>query len=100
MTEEIETDPVTEGFREPPGLITAPCSAYIKRVVELRDFTQFVFNFVKTSADLRRLLPLKGQESAGPNEFSIIRYDFSRHHAFVNEIMLSRAVESFNLYWC
>ncbi len=69
------------------------------RIIELRDFTSFFFGIIKALpnvADLSEDEKAKAKLLAKKGE--VIRYDYSVHRQFVNEIMLSRAVESFDLY--
>lgn len=91
-------DPLAEGFRNPPDRVTEPCLTYMARIMELRDFVGFYFNFVKTSVALGKLVPEDEQSRADARGREVLRYDYSRHRFFVNEIMLSRAIESFDLY--
>lgn len=69
------------------------------RITELRDFTSFFFGIIKVLphvADLSEDEKAKAKLLAKKGE--VIRYDYSVHRQFVNEIMLTRAVESFDLY--
>lgn len=91
-------DPLSEGFRNPPDRVTEPCLTFMARIMELRDFTSFYFNFVKTSTALGQLVPEDKQLHAGPKGLEILNYNYSKHRSFLNQIMLSRAIESFDLY--
>jgi|LNFM01.2.fsa_nt_gb hypothetical protein len=93
-----ETDALAEGFRDPPDRVTEPCLTYMARIMELRDFVSFYFNFVKSSHELGKLIPAAAKEYAGPKQLEVLKYDYSRHQPLVNQIMLSRATESFDLY--
>ncbi|MBM7850961.1 hypothetical protein JOD31_001186 [Methylopila capsulata] len=95
---EKPNDPLAEGFCNPPDGVTEPCLTYIARVMELRDFVGFFFNFVKTSVALGGLVPQDARTQADVKAFAVLRYDYSKHRPFVNQIMLSRAIESFDLY--
>lgn len=85
-----------EGFGMPPDRITEPCLTYIARIMELRKFVAFYFGFVKTSR--------KFAETAGDQQLAdealrhVMIYDYSEQRPLMNQIMLSRAVESFDLY--
>lgn len=95
---EESSDPLAEGFRNPPDRVTEPCLTYMARVMELRDFVSFYFNFVKTSVTLGKMVPEEVSNNAGAKEREVLKYDYSAHRPFVNQIMLSRAIESFDLY--
>ena len=69
------------------------------RIIELRVFTAFFFGIIKALpnvADLSEDEKAKAKVAAKKGE--VLRYDYSVHRQFVNEIMLTRAVESFDLY--
>jgi hypothetical protein len=88
------------GFRDPPDMVTYGCSVYMARVMELRDFISFFFGIIKSSQQFAKGLT---EESKKQFETEAIKYEFrdysfSTHRQFVHEIMLSRAVESFDLY--
>jgi hypothetical protein len=93
-----QTDPFTEGFRHPPEYVTGPCSTYMVRVMELRRLVGFYFMFVKTSQKLGTLIPKEAKETAGAKGMQIFEYSYSDQRPLVNQLMLSRAVESFDLY--
>lgn len=95
---DIEFDHAALGFRKPSDDVTLPCLTYMHRIMELRDFIGFVFSFVKTSVDLGRLIPNDAKKNAVERERVVLEYNFSRHRRLVNQVMLSRAVESFDLY--
>lgn len=88
---------MNEGFRQPPDQLTEPCLTYMARIMELREFVAFYYGFVKTSSELRRKIPVT-QRGEGEEGLQLLRYEPSRHGAFINQIMLSRAIESFDLY--
>jgi hypothetical protein len=92
------TDPLAECFRGPPDRVTEPCLTYMARVMELRDFISFYFNFVETSKELGKLIPEPKRNSADSKALAVLEYNYSTHRPFVNQVMLSRAVESFDLY--
>jgi hypothetical protein len=94
--ENKDTEPTAESFRQPPDNITEPCQIYMARVMELREFISFFFKFVKTSRKLGELIPKGKRKSAEAEQFLV--YNYSDHRSLVNEIMVSRAVESFDLY--
>lgn len=93
-----EADPLAEGFRDPPDRVTEPCFTYMARIMELRDFVSFYFNFVKSSRELGRLIPAAAKAAASPKQLAILEYDYSSQRPLMNQIMLSRATESFDLY--
>jgi len=97
-TTDEPSDPLAEGFRNPPDRVTEPCLTYMARVMELRDFIGFHFNFVKSSAALSDLLPEEVKSRADEKGRAVLQYNYSAHRPFVNQIMLSRAIESFDLY--
>jgi hypothetical protein len=97
MSEAGEVDSTKEGFRQPPDQLTEPCLTYMARIMELREFVAFYYGFVKTSAELRRRIPV-AEDEEGDKGLQLLRYEHSRHDAFMNQIMLSRAIESFDLY--
>jgi hypothetical protein len=97
---EEEDDSRALGFRDPPESVTQPCLVYMARVTEIRSFIGFYFNFVKASDYIGKRLEALGDRESVSEEGPLRRvvYNFSRHRQLVNEIMLSRAVESFDLY--
>lgn len=97
MSEGAKVDSTKEGFRQPPDQLTEPCLTYMARIMELREFVSFYFGFVKTSADLRRRIPV-AEDDESDKGLQVLRYEPSRHGSFMNQIMLSRAIESFDLY--
>ena len=68
------------------------------RVMELREFLNFYFAFVKGSKALGDLIPGDVQKEVEPKLRQVITYDYSRQRPLLNQIMLSRAYESFDLY--
>lgn len=97
-TSEATHNVTSEGFRDPPERVTEPCVRYMARITELRSFINFYFNFVKSSWALGQLIPSEPREILTKNENSVVKYDYSIHRPFVNEVMLSRAAESFDFY--
>lgn len=91
-------NPLEEGFREPPDYITNPCLTYMVRVMELRDFISFHFRFVKTSDILNESLKKQKEEGDDLKDLAELEYNFSSQRPLINQIMLSRATESFDLY--
>lgn len=96
--EDNEANAPTEGFRKPPDRVTQPCCTYMARIMELRTFVSFYFNFIKTSRELGKLIPETSEPPNGSKCFQVLKYNYSKQQPFVNQIMLSRAVESFDLY--
>lgn len=87
------------GFREPPIEITRSCLYYMGRIMEVREFMGFYFSFVKTSCELAPMVDKKSSEGGiSKKALKVIKYDYSNHRQLVNELMLSRAVETFDLY--
>jgi hypothetical protein len=89
-----------QGFREPPDRVTYSCLGYMARVMELRDFIYFFFGMIKSSQEIAKAMT---PESAArfvteAGKYRLVEYKFSAHRQFVNELMLSRAVETFDLY--
>jgi hypothetical protein len=94
-------DARAEGFRDPPDRTTPACRGYMARIIEVREFISLFFNMVKSFESVTKLVPPeklneKGKESGG--QFLSFEYEYSRHRQFVNEVLLTRAVESFELY--
>ena len=95
---DADADPIAEGFRDPPDRVTEPCLTYMARIMELRRFVSFYFNFVKTSHQLGKLIQEKTTEISDAVEFQILEYNYSNQRPLINQIMLSRATELFDLY--
>lgn len=89
------------GFRQPPEQITRGCAAYMDRVHELREFVSAFFAMVKAFEPLTAII----QKSA-PEALTISMrtrtipalYNYSVHRQFLSELILSRTVETFDLY--
>ncbi len=68
----------------------------------MREFVGFYFEFVKSSKEFKSALENapKSEEDSGVSTKAVklIEYNFSTHRQLVNELMLSRAVETFELY--
>jgi hypothetical protein len=88
------------GFRDPPDMVTYGCSIYMARVMELRGFISFFFGIINSSQQFANGLKedSRKQFESEADKYQLVEYNFSTHRQFVNEIMLSRAVESFDLY--
>ncbi|MEK9842869.1 hypothetical protein [Thalassospira sp.] len=88
------------GFREPPEMLTTSCLSYMGRIMELRNFVGFYFSFVKASSKIKSIFDEAPTipKPETDEELQVVEYNFSVHRQFVNEIMLSRAVETFDLY--
>lgn len=82
----------------PPDRITEPCITYMARIMELREFVGFYFAFVKASGEISKLIPEEAKAEATEQQRRVLNYTYSAQRPLVNEIMLSRAVESFDLY--
>jgi hypothetical protein len=93
-------EPTDLGYRLPPEKVTYSCLGYMARVMELREFISFFFGIIKSSESfVRSLKPESVNEfSEEAAKYKIGVYNFSAHRQFVNEMMLSRAVETFDLY--
>jgi hypothetical protein len=89
-----------QGFRNPPDHITYACLGYIARVMELRDFISLFFGLIKSSQAIAQTMTPESAPHflAEANKYKVEPYSFSTHRQFVNELMLSRAVETFDLY--
>ncbi|AEI94254.1 hypothetical protein [Roseobacter litoralis] len=94
MSEDPKVDPQAEGFRQPPDHTTDPCLTYMARIMELREFVGFYFGFVKTSQEMGKAI----EDQKEKEEFKVFEYNFSNQRPLVNQVMLSRATESFDLY--
>lgn len=88
------------GFRLPPDKVTASCMIYMARVMELRDFISFFFGIIASSASFARALTKESADAlkTEAGKYNVGTYNFSNHRQFINEVMLSRAVETFDLY--
>ena len=93
-----DVDPLAEGFRDPPDQVTEPCLTYMARVMELREFVNFYFNFVKTSKELSKLIPKNKDKKSADSLLHVLQYNYTNQRPLMNQIMLSRAIESFELY--
>jgi hypothetical protein len=87
-------------FRHPAGQITCGCAAYMDRVHELREFVSGFFSMVKSFEPLTAAV-----QQTAPEALDTIRqrtipalYNYSVHRQFLNELVLSRSVETFDLY--
>lgn len=87
-----------EGFVIPPDRVTKPCLTYMARIIELRKFIGFYFSFVKTSADIGKLISDDNSSQVSKQKYEVLKYNYSEQRPLVNQIMLSRAVETFDLY--
>lgn len=87
-----------EGFAFPSDNVTEPCLTYMARIMELRELITFYFNFVETSKSLGAKLPKSTRVQVGPQELAVLEYNYSSQRPLINQIMLSRATESFDLY--
>jgi hypothetical protein len=90
--DEVEANP---GFKVPADHITLSCCEYMARIIELRSFIGFFFNMVKSSQKISECIPELKEEA---DKHNVISYNYRSHRQIVNEIMLSRAVETFDLY--
>lgn len=95
---DTEVAPEAEGFGMPPDHVTEPCLTYMARIMELRDFVGFYFAFVKSSAELGQLIPPEARSQVTEQQYRVLTCNYSGQRPLVNQIMLSRAVESFDLY--
>ncbi|PDS95710.1 hypothetical protein CO659_22115 [Rhizobium sp. S9] len=68
------------------------------RIMDLRRFIHFYYGFVQTSAALAEVIPPQEKTNLSGQQQSLLAYNYSDQRPLVNEIMLSRAVESFDLY--
>lgn len=93
-----QVDTKVEGFGMPPDRVTEPCLTYIARIMELREFIGFYFGFVKASGQLSQETSEKYGDELNEQQRRVLQYEYSRQRPLVNQIMLSRAVESFDLY--
>ena len=87
------------GYRNAPENVTSAGLGYMGRIVELRAFISFFFGIIKALpnvADLSENEEARARLSAKQGE--VLRYDYSAHRQLVNKILLTRAVESFQLY--
>ncbi|MFO0408215.1 MAG: hypothetical protein ACK50Q_17765 [Labrys sp. (in: a-proteobacteria)] len=90
--DEVDANP---GFKVPADRITVSCFEYMARIMELRSFIGFFFDMVKSSQKLSEEIPAIKEEAV---IYKLVQYDYSSHRQLVNEIFLSRSVESFDLY--
>lgn len=84
----------------PPDRITIACFTYMARMMELRDFYRFFYGVVDSAQDFVGILTEQSQrdfkEAALKFQNASGRLSTGRH--VINEIILSRQVESFELY--
>lgn len=87
-------------FRYPPNQITHGCAAYMERVQELRDFLSAFFTMVKSLGYLTEIAAGIASETLETHKHKTMRvhYQYSAHQQFLAEIVLSRTIETFNLY--
>jgi hypothetical protein len=95
-----DDNPEAHRFRHPPTQITRGCAAYMDRVHELREFISAFFSMVKSFEPLTAAV-----QKTAPEKLSKLRqrtipalYNYSVHRQFLNELVLSRTVETFDLY--
>jgi hypothetical protein len=89
----------TLGFRDAPEHFTPACLGYMGRIIEIREFTSFFFGILKALPNVKDLSEdEKAMAQLAAKKDEILSYDYSIHRQFMNEIMLSRSVESFDLY--
>ena len=87
------------GLRDAPLHVTPAGLGYMARIIELRDFTSFFFGIIKALPNVDDLSDdEKAKADLLAKQGEVVRYDYSVHRQFMNEIMLCRAVESFDLY--
>lgn len=98
MSQNADEDERSLGFRDPSHDVTRACLMYMGRIMELRRFIGFYFTFVKTSEKLKLLADPSKISGNDQGEFRTLEYNYSQHRQLVNEILLSRAVETFDLY--
>ncbi|MDO8875849.1 MAG: hypothetical protein Q8M24_18365 [Pseudolabrys sp.] len=84
----------------PHDRITIACFTYMVRAMELRRFNGFFFGIIESTQKLTENLTLDGKA-----EFERIAADYQKKNGgilpgrhFVNEIALTRSIESFDLY--
>jgi hypothetical protein len=81
----------TDGFVYPSDYVTEPCLVYMARTMELRNFVSAFFSAIK---EIQAITKDRDETSSD----SVAKYNFSEHRQLLNQVMLSRAIESFNLY--
>ena len=98
--ETLESNAEANRFRLPPQQITAGCAAYMDRVHELHEFVSAFFVMVKSfeslTAEVQKINPV-ALDNLRQRTLPAL-YNYSTHRQFVNEIILSRTVESVDLY--
>ena len=87
-------------FREPPERVSLSCLIYMSRITELRDFISFFFGIIKSQDAFIRNLKTESAEAfkVEAGKYVLGKYNYSHHRQFINEVMVSRAVETFDLY--
>jgi hypothetical protein len=84
----------------PQDRITMACFTYMVRVTELGDFNSFFFGIINGSNELSLRMT---EESKKTFRNAAVKYkamtsDMSPGRQLINEVLLTRSVESFNLY--
>jgi hypothetical protein len=96
--------PISGPGRDPLDRITMSCFIYIARMMDIRKFASFFFGIIEHSDVFAHGLEDKSKKTF---EAEASKYkdkskddpkDYSFARQFINEIILSRAVETFNLY--
>jgi hypothetical protein len=84
----------------PPDRITIACFTYMVRVMELRDFSSFIFGIVNSPELLlaRMTNESKKQFRDAAAKYQIKADAMSIGRQLINEVLLTRSVESFDLY--
>lgn len=96
MSEGSKLDPKAEGFRDLPELLTGPGMLYIARIIEIRDLFSFFFHIFRSLGEIAKRFP---EGTPDDLEFKRVSVEIPEHQRqAINEIYLTRAVETFDLY--
>ena len=95
----IKKSKSSSGFRDPPDKVTYAGAIYMARIIEMRKFMSFVFRVISSYPQVTKHLTEESKQKFAfeADKYPVVEYDFSAHRQFVNEILLSRAVETFDL---
>ena len=89
------------GFRYPPEQITRGCAAYMGRVHELREFVATFFSMVRSFKLLTAAVQQTAPDALTPDmrrRAIPALYKYSVHRQLVGELVVSRTIETFDLY--
>src|SRR5664280_1033046 len=94
----IEAPPYNR--KGPSEKITIGCFTYIARAMEAREFERFFFGVINASDGITKAMTEESRKSfqAEVSKYKSSVEGFSVGRQFLNEVLLARKVESFDLY--